>query len=332
MFRRLLILLVASISVLVSYSVLAQESAPSFRDYVHGLKQQAVQEGYKQAFVDSVFQQVKLFKRAHGDKSPELKGAQTLEVYLPNAIPKTKSDHARELYKQHYVELKRIGDKYGVQPRFILAFWGVQSNFGEVENHYPVLSVLASFAFEGTREAFYRDEFFSALEIIHKQDISFTDLSSSRDGEMGKAQFLPSSYLAYAQDGDNDDVKDIWTSTSDTFASIAFYLQKMGWNSEQTWGRQVKVSNTFDHSLIGISLEKSLAKWQELGVRRYSGADLPAHVPLQASLIAPDGPKGRFYLVYENYRSLQRWQDSDYFAISVAFLSEKINYPKIKVD
>ena len=332
MFRRLLTLVSVGALCMSSFSVVAEGSKPSFSDYVNQLKQQAIAKGYDKAFIDEVFGQVKLFRRALASDKPQPEGRLTLETYLPKVVSQRKADKARALYKKHHIELQRIGEKYGVQPRFILAFWGVASEFGEVNRHYPVLSVVASLAYEGKREIFYKKEFFAALKILAQQDISFRDMKGSWKGEMGQAQVSPTFYLSYAQDGDGDGVKDIWTSTSDVFASIAFYLKEMGWNSEQTWGRQVKVSPSFDASVLGLGGSKSLADWQELGVRRYSGADLPISVPLQASLIAPDGKKGRYYLVYENYRSLLKWESSDYYAISVAHLSEKIKYPKIEVD
>nr|WP_259650752.1 MULTISPECIES: lytic murein transglycosylase [unclassified Shewanella] len=305
------------------------ENQATFSDYVAELKQDAIDKGFSQQTIDDVFPKIKMFKKALVANKETTEAPVTLETYLPQVVPQTKVDLARAFYKQHYTELEKIGERYGVQPRFIVALLGIESNLGQDASGYPVLSVTASLAYEGGREAHFRKEFFAALKIIEQGDLAFSELKATSTGLMGLPQFLPSVYVAYAQDGDGDGLKDIWSNNSDVFASAAYYLQQAGWKASETWGRQVKVPLEFESSLADLSIKKSFNEWQALGVRRFDGSDLPKREDMQISMVMPDGITGRSYLIYDNYRGLLQWSDSDYFAISVAYLSERIKYPPI---
>jgi membrane-bound lytic murein transglycosylase B len=301
----------------------------SFSDYVAQLKQEAVEQGVSTQIIDDVFPKIKMFKKAVDSDKAQPETKLTLETYLPRVVPAWKVDKARNLFKTHQVELERISKLYGVQPRFIVALWGVESNFGKLTGNYPVLSVTASLAYEGRREAFFKKEFFATLKIAEQEQFSFEEMKGSWAGAMGQTQFMPTSFLAYAQDGDGDGKKDIWNNASDAFASAAYYLQQAGWKESETWGRQVKVPDTFDNTLADLAVKKTFSQWQTLGVRRFNGSDLPNRDDMMISMVMPDGAKGRKYLVYDNYRGLLRWNKSNYFAISVTYLSEKIKYPPI---
>ncbi|GIU26770.1 lytic murein transglycosylase [Shewanella schlegeliana] len=301
----------------------------SFSDYVAALKQEAMDKGFGQQTIDAVFPKIKMFKKAQAANNNPAEVPITLETYLPQVVPQSKVDLARAFYKQHDAELEIIGKRYGVQPRFIVALLGIESNFGQSPANYPVLSVTASLAYEGHREAYFRKEFFAALKIVEQGESSFAQLKSNSMGAMGKPLFLPSAYLTYAQDGDGDGKKDIWGNSSDALASVAYYLQQSGWKASETWGRQVWVPKQFEPTVASLSIKKSFNEWQAMGVRRFDGSDLPKREDMQISMVMPDGISGRKYLVYDNYRGLLQWNASDYFAISVTYLSERIKYPPI---
>lgn len=301
----------------------------SFSEYVAQLKLEAADQGVTEQTINDVFPKIKMFKKAVASDKAQPETKLTLETYLPRVVPDWKVEKARGLFKTHQVELERIGKLYGVQPRFIVALWGVESNFGKLTGSYPVLSVTASLAYEGRREAFFKKEFFAALKIAEEQQFTFEEMKGSWAGAMGQTQFMPTSFLAYAQDGDGDGKKDIWNNTSDAFASAAYYLQQAGWKESETWGRQVKTPTDFDGALANLAVKKTFSQWQALGVRRFNGNDLPNRDDMMISMVMPDGEQGRKYLVYDNYRGLLRWNKSDYFAISVAYLSERIKYPPI---
>lgn len=299
----------------------------SFEAYVQTLKTQALEEGIRSDTVNQAFEKVTFKPRAvQADRSqPEHKI--TLEQYLPRAVPDWKVKQARKQYRKHRSELERIGAEYGVQPRFIVALWGVESNFGSLTGGFSVVDALTTMAYEGRRESFFRTELMNALTILDQGHISPDKMKGSWAGAMGQPQFMPSSFLNYAVDGNGDGTKNIWTNETDVFASAANYLHQSGWNDKYTWGREVKVTEPLDKELFGRqeAQAKSLAQWQALGVRNKYGHDLPSlSEEIDAWLIAPDSPGGKTYLVYDNYQVLMKWNRSYYFGLAVSKLADSL--------
>lgn len=296
-----------------------------FEQYIDEVKQEALKKGYSQGFLERTFAGATFRQRAvKADKNqPETK--LTLDTYLATRVPDWKVKQAVVLYQQYGELLAQVEQKFGVQARFILALWGNESNFGKFTGNYPVISSLTTMAYEGRREAMFRKQLFAALDILRQGHISQENFLGSWAGAMGQSQFMPSSFLSYAYDFDGDGKKDIWSNQGDVFASIANFLKSEGWDDATTWGRQVKIPANFDMELAGLNKSKmqSLADWQTLGIRRYDGSNLPNN-KLKASLLMPDGPQGRVYLVYPNYHVLMRWNRSSYFGTAVGYLSDRI--------
>ena len=328
---RVVPLLAMPLLMMSSPGVLASESGNvnGFNEFLAQLRLESIALGIDKTSIDTAFSQIKRFKQSTPPKQdPNL--PVSLETYLPISVSEANVSTARVFFKEHKDELETLGEKYGVQPRFILALWGIESNYGAHLTSYPVLSVTASLAFESKEPSAYKNEFFAALNILAQERITFDDLRASRTGNMGQIQFTPSMYLSYAQDGNGDGNKDIWNNTLDALASAAAFLKRSGWNNQQTWGRQVRVPQEFDAELAALSVKKTFSQWTSLGLTRFDGSALPARDDMSVSLIMPDGPSGRKYLVYDNYRSLLAWNSSDYFAISVTYLSERLKYPPIQ--
>lgn len=299
----------------------------SFEQYVEGLKKEARDKGISEQVISQAFANVEYKPRAiKADRNqPEKK--LTLDEYIPRAVPDWKVKQAKKLYQQHYADLERIGKEYGVQPRFIVALWGVESNFGRFTGNYRVIDALSTMAYDGRREAFFRKEAMAALQILDEGHVPYEDFKGSWAGAMGQCQFMPSSFLSFAADGNGDGRKDIWTTEADVFASAANYLSQSGWGENYTWGRQVKLPAGFDTSIQGRSEEKGqyLQQWHSMGVTRYDGGPLPVlDKDIKAWLIAPDDANGRVYLVYNNYNVLMKWNRSYYFALAVSHLADRI--------
>ena len=308
----------------VAFHVSAKDQA-GFVDYVTKLKREAVGQGFDDAFLTPLLSNLSYRESVvKADKNqPEKK--LTLDTYLNSRVPDWKVEQAVKLAQKHTALLDEIAAKYGVQKRFIVALWGNESNFGKIQGKHDVLSALSSLAYEGRREALFKKQFFAALTILQEGHIEAEKFTGSWAGAMGQSQFMPTSFLTYAVDYDQDGRKDIWTSEADVFASIANYLSKEGWSGDHTWGRQVKVKG--DVSALPVGLDKAqfvkLSQWSNLGVTRYDGSPLP-NVDVKASFIMPDGPEGRLYLVYNNFHTLMRWNRSLYFGVSVGYLADRI--------
>ncbi|WP_428807151.1 lytic murein transglycosylase [Vibrio lamellibrachiae] len=311
----------------LSCSAFANEA--SFEEYVEGLKKQAVEQGVSQAIVDQAFENVTYRPRAVSSDRNQPEKKLTLDEYIPRAVPDWKVKQAKDLYNKHYAELKRISDEYGVQPQYIVALWGVESNFGALTGGYSVIDALSTLAYEGRREEFFRKEAMAALTILDAGHITADAMKGSWAGAMGQPQFMPSSFLAYAADGNGDGKKDIWNTKADVFASAANYLSQSGWDDTYTWGRQVQVPESVDVEMQGRDAEKGkyLQQWGELGITRYDGRPLPKlDEDIKAWLIMPDDHHGRTYLVYNNYNVLMKWNRSYYFALAVSHLADRIKY------
>ena len=300
-----------------------EEPKLSFEEYVETLKEEAIEKGFEEKLVEQAFAKVTFLKRSvKADKSqPEFK--LTLDQYIPKAVPDWKIEQAQAAYDQHRELLQEIGKAYGVQPRFIVALWGVETNFGRLTGNHNLISSLTTMAYDGRREALFKKQLFAALTILEEGHATPENFKGSWAGAMGQVQFMPTSYLKYAVDYDKDQKKDIWNTHADIFASAANYLKTEGWKYDEIWGREATVPDDFDFDLTGTKITKGLDEWQRLGVRRLDGSDLPL-AELDASVITPDDKDGRIFLVYNNYRVLMHWNRSYYFASAVSYLSDQI--------
>lgn len=275
-----------------------------------------------QSTVDKVKSGIKPIDRViELDRSqPEFK--RTFEQYISRAVSKTRTKKGRAYMKEYSSLLNEIGKKYGVQPRFIVALWGIETNFGKTTGGFSVLSSLATLAFDGRRSAYFKKEFFNALKIIDQGHISHDKMKGSWAGAMGQSQFMPSSFFAYAVDYDGDGHRDIWTSRPDVFASIANYLSKVGWDDSKTWGRRVTVPKGLSRNkYLGLQIEKTLTQWSKIGIKKHNGQALPRVPSLKASLIQPQ--ENYSYLVYKNFNNILKWNRSTSFALAVGLLSDK---------
>lgn len=243
----------------------------------------------------------------------------------------------RKMLQKHAALLHAVGEKYGVQPRFIVAIWGIETRYGAVKPRVNVIQALATLAWDTRRPDFFRKELLQALRMLDAGYIELDRLQGSWAGAMGQPQFMPSSYMEYAQDWDADGRRDIWDNPGDVFASIANYLARHGWNMTQTWGRQVQVPSKLAVQLAALqrpgksgcraidrlSPARPLAEWQAMGIRRITGADLPA-INMSASLVFPDGGQGTAYIVYGNYETTLRYNCAHFYALTVGAIADQI--------
>ncbi len=240
----------------------------------------------------------------------------------------------RQLARTHRGLLDRIEDEYDVQRRFVVAIWGIETRYGRVAGSTPVFQALATLAWEPRRSGFFRGELFDALAMISHGHIDAKSMTGSWAGAMGQPQFMPSSYLKFAEDFDRDGRRDIWRSTADALASIANYLDEWGWDDEFTWGREVRITPEARerierettrrtegcYAMRNMTDRMPLDQWQRLGVRRVNGAALPAG-DVRAGLVDTDT---RSFLVYENYDAILRYNCAHYYALTVALLADQI--------
>lgn len=297
-----------------------------FAQWLEALKTEALAKGISASTLETALADLQPLEQViELDRNqPEFK--KDFWSYLKMTVTATRISKGRRLLNENRDMLERIRDRYGVQPRFLVAIWGLESNFGTYIGNFPVISAVATLAYDDRRSSFFRTELLNALKILDEGHIDLPGMQGSWAGAMGQLQFMPSTFIRYAVDEDNDGRKDIWRSLPDVFASAANYLSSNGWNNDYTWGREVTAPVNLDESLIGTKIQKRLAEWQEMGIRRINGDDLP-DVDIDASLIRPSGNSGPAFLVYNNYRAVLRWNRSHLYALAVCRLSDKLSGP-----
>lgn len=300
------------------------EATQDFSTWLNGVRAEAKASGVRESTLDKALTGIEPIPRVIelDRRQPEFK--LTFNQYLERVVNDRRARLGKRKLAEHRELLDAISRKYRVQPRFIVALWGIETDFGRITGGFPVIASLATLAHDGRRGAFFRKELMLALRIIDQGHISSDNMIGSWAGAMGQNQFMPSSFHAYAVDHDGDGNKDIWGTLPDVFASIANYLSKSGWRDDETWGRPATVPGDFNASLTGRKLRKTLSEWQSLGVRKADGTNLPSR-DLKASIISPEKKSLEpVFIAYHNFRVILKWNRSDYFAIAVGTLSDRL--------
>lgn len=298
--------------------------AQNFQAWLQDLRTEARERGITEATLDSALDGVALVPRVVELDRRQPEFTLTFRQYRDRVVPLSRIEKGRQKLAENRALLQEIGTKLGVQPRFIVALWGIETDFGRVTGGFSVIPALVTLAFDGRRSAYFRKELLNALRILDEGHITPKAMVGSWAGAMGQSQFMPSSFLAHALDYDGDGRRDIWTTRADVFASAANYLAKSGWRADQTWGREVTLPANFDPTLADLKVRKKISEWQAMGVRRPGGGDLPPR-QLSASIVLPEkGATSPAYMVYDNYRATLLWNRSTFFALAVGLLSDGI--------
>ncbi len=299
----------------------AQES--SFAAWLQDFRREAAGAGISRATLDAAFRGVTPNPRVLELDSRQPEFTRTFWSYIGRAVSDTRIERGRSLLAKHRRLLGDVAARHGVQPRFLMAFWGLESSFGDNTGGFEVIEALATLAFDPRRATFFRAQLLDALRIVDQGHIALSRMTGSWAGAMGQLQFIPSTFAAYAIDADGDGRRDIWNSLPDVFASAANYLRSIGWRSDQTWGREVRLPAGFDWNQASLKVEKPLRGWAALGVRAANGQALPV-ADFDGSIILPGGYRGPAFLVYGNFRAIMRWNRSIFYAVTIGHLSDRI--------
>ena len=317
-----------------------QDSAPApvddrarFATFLEQLKAEAVSRGISDAVAARALDGLEPLPVVLDRDRSQAEAVLSIDAYVRRRLTPATVRKAQRMFVQHRPVLEKIGTAYGVQPRYVVAVWGLESNFGGFTGVRPTVQALATLAFDGRRGELFKNELFDALRIVERGHANLDQMKGSWAGAMGQPQFMPSSYLKYAEDFDGDGRRDIWQSRADVFASIANYLKAYGWDGDATWGRQVRLPGAVQEAVAragsrgegcraerALSRRRFLSEWQSMGVRAADGGTLPVVERLASLLDAGD----RQFLVYANYEAILGYNCANAYALSVALLGDRI--------
>jgi membrane-bound lytic murein transglycosylase B len=311
------------LSILFLITNISSAEDDPFAKWLEELKIEAIEKGISESTLDSALSGLSPIPRViELDRhQPEFK--LDFWTYQTKVVSEWRIRRGRELLAKHRELLKDVEAKYGVPPRFLVAFWGIETNFGKTTGSFPVISSVATLAYDPRRSSFFRRELLNALTIVDEGHIKAGDMMGSWAGAMGQLQFMPSTFVRYAMDADGDGRKDIWNTMPDIMESASNFLSQSGWQRGVTWGRQVRLPESFDTTQAGLETVKPLAQWQALGVRKIDGSDLPS-ATMNASIVLPAKQESPAFLAYTNYRVIMRWNRSHYYAVAVGHLADRL--------
>ncbi|ALN17886.1 lytic murein transglycosylase [Ectopseudomonas mendocina] len=302
-----------------------EEPLTSFADWRQALRSEAIAAGIDAALFDRVFAGVTPDPAVLKADSSQPEFTRPVWEYLDGAVSPSRIGRGRVLLAQHSLVLQRIEQQYGVEAPILVAIWGLESNFGNNIGSHSVIRSLATLAYDGRRQGFWRVQLLAALQILQNGDVSSERMIGSWAGAMGQTQFMPTTYNQHAVDFDGDGKRDLWGSSTDALASAAHYLQASGWQRGQPWGFEVNLPHGFDYALADPDQRRTLAEWAELGVRPL--APTGAAASARASLQLPAGHKGPAFLLLDNFRSILKYNNSTSYALAIGLLADNLLRP-----
>lgn len=334
--RALFTLFVLGTAVVTAAMPRAQQDAPApahpaFSDWLREFRAAAEASGVSAATLDRAFDGLEphpvIIERDRTQRELTL----TVREYVRQRVTKRVIRTARQAKRRHAKILARVQKKYGVAPEFVIAVWALESNFGRFSGVRPTIQALSTLAWEGRRGQLFRRELLAALGILDRGEVDLSRLRGSWAGAMGQVQFLPSSYVRFAQDFDGDGRKDIWRSLPDVFASIANYLRESGWVPNRRWGVRVKLPATSSPALDALAMPRV----EGCGAERDLSAPAPAREWTRAR-VRPTRPLPRAtnaslvtlgpasFLVTSNYEAILAYNCAHSYAMSVVELADAI--------
>ena len=298
-------------------------NSQSFEDFLNQVRKTATEQGVSKATIDKAFFGLTPNLDILKSDSAQAEFNQNFWHYVNKRVSQVRLNNGNDTLKQNASLLNKTSQKYGVPAYVLVAFLGLESNYGNYMGNENLVRSLATLAYDPRRSGFFTKEFIALLKLIDKNTIPL-DAKGSWAGAMGAVQFMPTNVIAYGVDANNDGKVNLWNDKEDIYASAANFLKKLGWKKREKWGREASIPKNFDYRLTGLETKRTVNEWAALGVLRGDGSRLP-NSNFKASLIVPMGHRGPAFLVYRNFDTILGWNRSILYALSVAYLSDRLN-------
>lgn len=325
--RSIAVRLTRSLAVLAACLAMAGAHAgtdpAAFQTWLDGFRQQAAGQGISAATLDAALTGLQPLDQVIESDRKQPEFLETFLDYLAKRVNERRLQVGQEMLQQQAALLAEVEGRYGIPARYLVAFWGLETNYGAYMGDLPVVAAMATLAFDARRPEFFRQQLIDALRIIERDRVGPANLLGSWAGAMGHMQFIPATWLAYAVDGDGDGCIDLRNSLPDALHSAANYLRQAGWRTDEDWGLEVKLPAGFNPAQSGLERRQPVNTWAYFGLLRPDGSKLPDSFKL-ASLVLPQGIDGPAFLVMDNFRVILRWNRSVNYAIAVGHLADRL--------
>jgi len=313
----------------VAFALEDSESVPpkAWMNYLETLKKEMIARGISEKTIETAYGTHTYYHPAPDVVAQDKKQAEfvlTSRDYINRIVSQHRVQKARKEYGSLQKKYQNVADEYQVPLNYLIAFWAIETNFGQNKGKYHLIDGLTNLSYNNRRAKFFKNELYNVLKIMDKFDLKNEKMLGSWAGAMGHFQFMPSTYNAYAIDYDGDGIIDIWDSFDDAIASAANYLHDLGWKPDEPWGTAVELPWNFDYTLAGYKTRKSVEEWKKLGVKDINGHDLNIQPDLKAHIVLPDGRKSQPYLVLGNFKRIMIWNRSENYALAVGILADYI--------
>ena len=298
-------------------------NSQSFEDFLNQVRKTATEQGVSKATIDKAFFGLTPNLDILKSDSTQAEFNQNFWRYVNKRVSQVRLNKGNDTLKQNASLINKASQKYGVPTYVLVAFLGLESNYGNYMGNENLVRSLATLAYDPRRSGFFTKEFIALLKLIDKNTIPL-DARGSWAGAMGAVQFMPTNVIAYGVDANNDGKVNLWNDKEDIYASAGNFLKKNGWKKGEKWGREASIPKNFDYRLTGLETKRTVNEWAALGVLRGNGSRLP-NSNFKSSLIVPMGHRGPAFLVYRNFDVILDWNRSILYALSVAYLSDRLN-------
>lgn len=315
-------------SLVKANDTLSANTKQNFAAFLNDVRAKAIKQGISDATLERAFSGLTPDPKVIKFDRNQAEFTLNFWRYINSRVSNNRLEKGRLKLEEIRPLLERVYKKYGVPPSILVAFWGLETNYGKHVGKMHLVRSLATLSFDLRRRDFFTKELLILLKLIDQEKLPH-DAQGSWAGAMGNTQFMPSNVDAYGVDADNNGTLDLWGSHEDIFHSSANFLKHIGWHKGERWGREVVLPQSFDFSLASLNTQKTLEEWLALGIQSADNKAFsnlsPSLLSFKASLIVPMGHKGPAFLVYRNFHAILRWNRSILYALSVGHLSDRLN-------
>ena len=294
-----------------------------FRDCLQIIKSEAMRQGVSAAIADRAFQNLTPDQKVVDLDSRQPEFSLTYSKYVGSTVSNDRIVKGQQRMAQHRSLLDALQSEYGVPPQYIMAFWGIETNYGGFMGDFQVVRSVATLACMTKRRDFFSNETVQALRILSMNHMTREQMRGSWAGAMGNMQFMPSTFMKWGVDRTGDGRIDLWNSLPDAFASAANFLRGIGWKPPLPAAEEVFLPQSFPLDQADTTVEKPVRDWARMGVRRAGNAPLP-NSDEPSSIIMPAGHRGPVFILYPNFKAVMNWNRSTLYALSVTILAQQI--------